>query len=47
MAEKLELEFVPAILRLETTLTGAQDTAIYPTLSGHLPDTETTTTTFF
>jgi len=47
MAEHIELEFLPTILRVETTATGIQDSAIMPTATGHLPDTDATTINFF
>lgn len=47
MAEEIKLEYFPSITRVETTLSGIQDTAILPTSSGHLPDTEPATTAFF
>jgi len=47
MVEEIELEYIPTILRVETTGTGTQDTAIYPTVSGHLPESSTTIQNFF
>jgi hypothetical protein len=47
MAERLELRFIPTILRVETTATGIQDSAILATASGHLPETSSTVISFF
>lgn len=47
MAERLELKFIPTILRVETTTTGTQDTAILATASGHLPETSAAIDSFF
>jgi hypothetical protein len=47
MAERLELRFIPTILRVETTTTGTQDTAILATASGHLPETSAAVDSFF
>lgn len=45
MVEGTELEYYPSDLRVETTATGVQDTAQYPTVAAHLP--ETSNTAFF
>lgn len=42
MAERIELEFYPVALELETTSTGSQDTATYPTASSLDSDTNNT-----
>lgn len=42
MAEHIELEIVPVTLCVETTVTGVQDTAVYPTVGSLLPDTDNT-----
>jgi hypothetical protein len=39
MAERIELEFYPVALEIETTSTGTQDTATYPTASSLDSDT--------
>jgi hypothetical protein len=38
MVEHIELEYIPTLLTVETTATGIQDTAMYPTVGSHLPD---------
>ena len=38
MAERIELEFHPVHLEIETTSTGTQDTATYPTVASCDPD---------
>jgi hypothetical protein len=47
MVEKIEMKYHPTILRVETTATGTQDTAILPTCLGHIPDHSTAVLTFF
>jgi hypothetical protein len=47
MVEHIRLTYLPAITRIETTATGIQDTAILPTVSGHIPDTAAATVNFF
>lgn len=47
MVEHIEIEYYPTILRQETTTTGSQDTAIYPTVSGHIPEISTNVINFF
>jgi hypothetical protein len=47
MVESIQLIYHPVIQRVETTLTGIQDTAILPTCAGHLPDTSPPVISFF
>jgi hypothetical protein len=42
MAEFIELVWHPVTLCVETTATGVQDTAVYPTVGSLLPDTDNT-----
>jgi hypothetical protein len=42
MAEHMELVITPVTLCVETTATGVQDTAVYPTVGSLLPDTDNT-----
>lgn len=43
----MKMSYVPSVTRVETTTTGIQDTAILPTTTGHLPDSNTVTIDFF
>lgn len=47
MVEHIELEFIPTILRIETTVTGVQDTGIFPTVAGHIPESSANVLNFF
>jgi hypothetical protein len=42
MAEKIELEYIPVDLELETTATGTQDTSTFPTVAALDSDTNNT-----
>jgi hypothetical protein len=42
MAEHMELVITPVTLCVETTATGVQDTAVWPTVGSLLPDTDNT-----
>lgn len=47
MVEHIELEIIPVTLCVETTLTGVQDTAVWPTVGSLLPDTDASSLALF